>query len=74
MIESARALALLSAVLMVTSLAVFSKWLRGPLMQRLDGQRASNIAPSAIVLKLLIAALVISAVAAVLAVVGWINA
>lgn len=74
MIESARALALLSAVLMVTSVAVFSKWLRGPLMQRLDGQRASNIAPSAIVLKLLIAALVISAVAAVLAVVGWINA
>ena len=68
MFESARALALLSAVLIVTSVAVFSKWLRGPLMQRLDGQRASNVAPSAIVLRLLMVALAISALAAALAV------
>ena len=33
--EVARTLAFLSAVLLVTSVAVWAKWLRGPLLQRL---------------------------------------
>jgi hypothetical protein len=47
--------------------------LRGPLLQRLDGQRASNAAPAPLAMKLLMAAFGVSAVAAVLAIVGWIS-
>jgi hypothetical protein len=71
--EVARTLAFLSAVLMVTSFAIWAKWLRGPLLQRLDGQRASNAEPAALAIKLLMAALGVSAVAAVLAIGGWIS-
>ena len=71
--EVARTLAFLSAVLIVTSFTVWAKWLRGPLLQRLDGQRASNAVPGALVLKLLMAAFCVSAVAAVLAIGGWIS-
>jgi Zn-dependent protease len=71
--EVARTLAFLSAVLLVTSVAVWAKWLRGPLLQRLDGPRASNAAPAALVLKLRMAAFGVSAVAAVLAIGGWIS-
>jgi hypothetical protein len=70
--EVARTLAFASAVLMGISFAIWANWLRGPLLQRLDGQRPSNAAPAGLVVKLLIAALAVSAVAAVLATVGWI--
>jgi hypothetical protein len=71
--EVAQALAFLSALLMVISCAIWSKWLGGPLLQRLDGQRASNAAPAALAIKLLIAAFGVSALAAVLAIAGWIS-
>ena len=41
-----QALAILSALMMAISFAIWSGWLRGPLLERLDGQRASNAAPA----------------------------
>jgi hypothetical protein len=73
MAEVARALGFFSALLMVLSFAIWANCLRGPLLQRLDGQRASNAAPAALAIKLLMAAFGVSAVAAVLAIVGWIS-
>ena len=72
--EIARTLAAVSALLIVISVAIWANWLRGPLLQRLDGRRSSNVAPAAIAIKLLMAALGISVVAAVLAGIGWISA
>jgi hypothetical protein len=71
--EVAQTLAFLSALLLLISFAIWSSWLRGPLLQRLDGQRASNAAPAGIAVKLLLAAFGVSALAAVLAIVGWIS-
>ena len=73
MFEVARALAFLSALLIVISLAIWAMGLRGPLLQRLDGRRASNAAPAALAIKLLTAAFGLSAIAALLAIVGWIS-
>lgn len=72
MSELAQALALFAALLIVISFAIWSNWLRGPLLLRLDGQRASNAAPAALAIKLLMAAFVVSALAAVVAIAGWI--
>jgi len=68
-----QALAILSALMMAISFAIWSGWLRGPLLQRLDGHRASNAAPAGLAIKLLIAAFGVSAVAAILAIGGWIS-
>jgi hypothetical protein len=73
MSEVARILAFVSAILMAISFVIWANWLRGPLLQRLDGQRASNAAPAALAIKLLIAAFAVSAVAAALAILGWIS-
>ena len=70
--EIARILAFASALLILVSFAIWANRLRGPLLQRLDGRRASNEAPAAIAIKLLLLALGVSAVAAVLAIIGWI--
>ena len=70
MVEVARTLAFVSALLVVISLAIWAKWLRGPLLQRLDGQQASNVALAAIAMRLLVAGFGVSALAAVLALVG----
>lgn len=71
--ELARTLGFLAALLMVISFAIWSNWLRGPLLQRLDGRRASNTGPAGFAIKLLLAALGVSALAAVLAIGGWIS-
>ena len=73
MADIAVALGSFSALLMVISLAVWSCWLRGPLRQRLDGERVSNAASAGIAINLLVAAFGVSAVAAVLAIVAWIS-
>jgi hypothetical protein len=73
MLELARTLAFASALLMVISFVIWVSLLRGPLLQRLDGQRASNAAPAALAVKLLMLAFGVSAVAAILAIVGWIS-
>ena len=70
--ELAQALGFLSALLIVMSFAIWSNWLRGPLLQRLDGRRQSNAAPAALAIKSLMAALGISVLAAVLAIGNWI--
>jgi hypothetical protein len=58
---------------MATSFAIWANWLRGPLLERLDGQLTSNEALAGIAIKLLFLAFGVSAVAAVLAIVGWIS-
>jgi len=65
-------LALCSALLLIVSVAIWAKVLRGPLMQRLDGGRQSNDKPAEIAAQLLVLAFVTSALAAILAIVGWI--
>lgn len=72
--ELAQTLAFLAVLLMLISFAIWLSWLRGPLLRRLDGQRASNATPAALAIQLLVAAFGISAVAAVLAIAGWISA
>jgi hypothetical protein len=72
LVEVARILALFSAVLLAGAVAMWAKRLRGPLLQRLDGRIASNGRPAAIAMQLLLVAVGGSAVAAVLAVAGWI--
>jgi len=71
--EIARILAFISAFLMVMSFAIWVNWLRGPLLQRLDGLRVSNAGAAGFAVRLLMLALVVSAVAAALAIVGWIS-
>jgi hypothetical protein len=71
--EVARALAFAAAFLMAVSFVIWLSWLRGPLLQRLDGPRASNVAPAALAIKLLIAAFAMSLVAAAIAIVAWIS-
>jgi hypothetical protein len=71
--EVARFLAFVSALLVVISIATWVKGLRGPLLQRLDGQRARNAPPAALAIGLLTAAFGLSAIAAFLAIVGWIS-
>ena len=71
MSEVARILAFASVVLMAISFAIWSNWLRGPLLERLDGQRASNAA-AALAIALLMVAFGVSVIAAVLAIGGWI--
>ena len=73
MLDLARPLAFGSALLMVISFAIWASWLEGPPLQRLDGQRTSNVEPAALALKLLMVSLGLSAVAAVLAVVHWMS-
>jgi hypothetical protein len=73
MSEVARILGFGSALLMGISFAIWASWLRGPLLQRLGGVRASNAAPAAVAIKLLMASFVVSAVAAALAILGWIS-
>ena len=67
-----QALAILSTLLMAISFAIWSNWLRGPLLERLDGQRASNAAAAALAIALLMVAFGVSVIAAVLAIGGWI--
>jgi hypothetical protein len=71
--EVARFLAFVSALLIVISIATWAKGLRGPLLQRLDGQRERNAPPAALAIGLLAAAFGLSAIAAFLAIVGWIS-
>lgn len=71
--EIANTLAFVSAFLMAISFAIWANLLRGPVMQRLDGQRASNAGPATLAIGLLMAALVVSAAAAALAISGWIS-
>ena len=72
MLETARTLALISAILLAVSATIWGKILRGPLLQRLDGSRASNDGPAELAMKTLVSAFALSSVAAVLAIVALI--
>ncbi len=72
MLELARILGGFSAVLLVITIAAWLKLLRAPLLQRLDGRLGLNSGPAEIASQLLVMAAGLSAVAAILAVVGWI--
>jgi hypothetical protein len=74
MLEAARALALLSALLLAASVTIGGNMLRGPLLQRLDGRRPLNEGPAELAMKTLVLAFGLSSVAAVLAIVAWIVA
>lgn len=69
--EAASMLALFAALCLVSSVGIWSALLGGPLLQRLDGQRASNAGPAALAIQLLMLAVGVSAIAAVLAIIGW---
>ena len=71
--EVARVLAFLSAVLLAAAVAIWAKRLRGPLLRRLDGGRASNARPALLAMQVLGLALGLSAAAAILAIAGWIS-
>jgi hypothetical protein len=71
MVEVTYALAFVSVLLIASSIAIWLNWLRGPLLQRLDGGRAANAAPAAWAIKMLVVAFGISALAGVLAIGGW---
>ena len=70
MTEAARTLALLSALSLVVSIAIWARMLEGPMLQRLDGSRASNDGPAELAMKTLVLAFVLSSAAAVLAIVA----
>jgi hypothetical protein len=70
--EVVSTIALLSAFLLLASVLIWAKRLRGPLLQRLDGQRASNIGPAEVAIKALFLAFGLSVVAASLTIAGWI--
>jgi len=69
--EAAGIIALLSALLLFASVAIWAKRLKGPLLQRLDGKRASNNAPAEIAIKALFVAFGLSVVAASLTIAVW---
>ena len=72
MLEGARLLAGFSALLLLAAILVWAKLLDGPLLQRLDGSRVSNARPAALAARrILVAALGASAIAAVVAIAGW---
>ena len=72
MFEVARLLGIVAAVSLIASVGVWAGILRGPLFERLDGWRKSNRAPAELAIQALVLALGLSALAAVLALVGWI--
>lgn len=74
MLELGQVLGFFSAVLLILAGAAWVQLGRGPVLQRLDGPASSNSGQGELVSRLLILALGLSAVAAVLAVVGWITA
>jgi uncharacterized SAM-binding protein YcdF (DUF218 family) len=72
--EIAKLLALFAGLLMIIAFAIWTACLRGPLLKRLDGRLASNEAPARLAAGSLMAALGVSAVAAVLAIGGRMSA
>jgi hypothetical protein len=70
--EAAQIIALCAALLLVASLFIWSNVLRGPLLQRLDGKRASNAGPAELASKVLVVAFGLSVLAAIVGLGGWI--
>lgn len=72
MLEVARIIGALSAVLLVVAVAAWVKLAGGPVLQRLKGRAVSNSSEAEFASRLVVLALGLSVVAAVLAVYAWI--
>jgi hypothetical protein len=73
MLEVAHVLGFLAATLLIVAVAAWINLLRGPELQRLDGRAAPRVRSVEIASRLLVLAVTLSAVAAILAVAGWIS-
>ena len=73
MLEAAPIIGGFSAVLLVAAIAAWVKLLRGPPLQSIDGRPAASRAPAELAAQILALAFVLSAVAVVLAIVGWLG-
>jgi hypothetical protein len=74
MLEAARILGCISAVLLIGVIAAGIMLSRVPKLERLDGSPAPSDVATEVALRFLVMALALSAVAAVLAVASWISA
>jgi hypothetical protein len=72
-VEVARVLGFLAAISLVAAVAAWMKPFRGPQLQRLDGRAPPDVSDLEIASLLLLLAAALSAVAAILAVMGWIS-
>ena len=72
MVEAGNVLGVLAAVLLLMAVIAWVKLIRGPLMQRLDGQTSTDPSPGEFASELLFWAAGLSSAAMFLAVVGWI--
>lgn len=70
--EAAQILALVSVLLLATSVAIWATMLRGPLLQRLDGRMASNAGAAEFASQLLVFSFALAGLAAALAFAGFI--
>ena len=73
MLEFARVLGVFSALLLIVAVAVWVKLFAGPQLQRVDGISVQKMRNVEIASQLLALAVALSAVAAILAVTGWIS-
>ena len=73
MLEVARVLGFLAATLLVLAVAAWIKLFRGPELHRLDRNPAAKAGNVEAASQLLVLAAALSAVAAFLAIVGWIS-
>jgi hypothetical protein len=73
MLEVARVLGFFAATLLIVAVAAWIKLFRGPELQRLDGRAAPKVRNVEIASQLLVLAVFLSAIAAMLAVAGWIS-
>jgi len=69
----ARDLGFFAAIVLIVALAAWVKLFHGLELQRLDGAAAPKLGNVEIASQLLVLAVILSAVAAILAVVGWIS-
>ena len=72
--EAAQVLGIFAIVLLGGALAIWAGLLRGPFAQRLDGRRTRNVRPSELVAAVLVAAVGMSALAFVWAMIGLVSA
>ena len=73
MLEVARDLGAFSAALLIIAVSVWAKLFRGPELRRLDGFSEPKVRNVEIASRLLALAVALSAVAAILAIAGWVS-
>lgn len=73
MLELGQMLGLVAAILLVVTIAAWVKLGRGPSLQPIDGRSTAKHAPAEFAAQLLALAFGLSALAALVAVIGWID-